>query len=251
MGTERTQSPKVRRMLAELPDRAVNFDPKVLERVPREPGWQITELCQQLPSEPPGDPVDGGSWQIARQLMRGYEFADPSIVRAYYAPDVELRRRNMVLELRAFGVFRLYVGVRVSAVYDRRQEVDGRQVLIWGWSYQTLQGHIEMGQMDWEIWKWLDSGEVEFRVHAVSKYAKVPNPIVALGVRMFRSHERKVFLDSTKTRMRTFVELALRERTGAADRVRAAAATLTARPMSPRDPAHGDVARAVDSEGRG
>ncbi len=250
MATERSQSPKVRRLLADLPRRPPNFDPKVLEAFPREPGWQITDVRQQLPSERPGDPIDGGSWQIARQLMRGYEFADPSIVRAFYDPDVELKHRNMVLELRAFGVFRLYVGVRVSAVYDRLQEVDGRQVRVWGWSYRTLQGHIEMGQMAWEVWKWLDSGEVEFRVHAISKYAKVANPIIGFGVRIFRSHERKVFLDSTKTRMRTFVELALQERTGSRARVRAAAAKLTARPMSARDPTHGDVARSVDSEER-
>ena len=35
----------------------------------------------------------------------------------------------------------------------------GRPVRIWGWSYRTLQGHLEMGQMDYEVWKWLDDGE--------------------------------------------------------------------------------------------
>jgi hypothetical protein len=42
-----------------------------------------------------------------------------------------------------------------------------------------------MGQMDYEVWKWLDNGEVEFRIHAVSKPAHIPNPMIRLGFRLF------------------------------------------------------------------
>ena len=34
----------------------------------------------------------------------------------------------------------------------------GDAVRVWGWSYRTLQGHLEMGQMDYALWKWLDDG---------------------------------------------------------------------------------------------
>ena len=69
---------------------------------------------------------------------------------------------------------------------------------MWGWNYRTLDGHVEMGQMDWEVWKWLETGAVEFRVHAVSRAAPIPNPIVRLGFHLLRGRERDAFLQSTK-----------------------------------------------------
>ena len=98
--------------------------------------------------------------------MRDYEFADPSIVRAVYHPDRPLEDRDMLLEGRFYGL-RFHFGVRVGGRGRRDPAVDGRQVRVWGWNYRTLQGHLEMGQMDYEVWKWLDTGEVEFRIHAV------------------------------------------------------------------------------------
>ena len=110
-------------------------------------------------------PLAAGSWQIARRLMSGYEFADPSIVRAYYDPTIPLERRNMLLRLQAFGVVRFFVGVRVGEVYERTREVGGKHARVWGWNYRTLEGHVEIGQMDWEVWKWLDDGHVELHPH--------------------------------------------------------------------------------------
>jgi len=114
-------------------------------------------------------------------------------------------------------------------------------VHVWGWSYRTLAGHVEMGQMDWEVWKWLGDGRVEFRVHAVSRPAPIPNPIVRIGFRLLRRRERQAFLDSTRARMQSFTELAL-EREGAERRVRDAAADLTARTSRAANPVHDAVA---------
>jgi len=236
--------PSVRRRLAALADKPLNFDPASLEQASPATGWTITDLCQPLPSERTGDPAPGGSWHIARRLMRGYEFADPSIVRAYYDPEAPLKERNMLLKLQAFGIAHIYVGVRVGDVYDEVRELEGRQARVWGWNYRTLEGHVEIGQMDWEVWKWLDDGGVEFRVHALARVAPIRNPIVRLGFYLLRAHERRVFLDSTKRRMLTFTELALSEE-NARDSIRDAAASLTARPGSREDPAHDSVARSA------
>ncbi|HLI60429.1 MAG TPA: DUF1990 family protein [Solirubrobacteraceae bacterium] len=241
--------PRVRRMLAGLPGRALNFDPAALRDADPGKGWRITDLRQTLPGEPPGPPLPDGSWEIARRLMRGYEFADPSIVHAYYDPAIPLENRNMVLELRALGVLHLLVGVRVAEVYERESRIGTRPVTVWGWSYRTLEGHVEMGQMDWQVWKWADSGEVEFRVHAVSREAPIANPIVALGFRLLRGRERERFLQSTRRRMRTFVELALADPDRGGEPVRAAAAELTARRSPADDPAHAELARGLDHEG--
>jgi uncharacterized protein (UPF0548 family) len=200
--------PKVRRRLAKLRDKDVNFSLDALADASPANGWELTDLRQALPGEPPGPPLENGSWALARQLMRGYEFADPSIVRAYYDPALPLEQRDMLLRLQAFGRVRLFVGVRVGEVYERTQIVDGRRARVWGWNYRTLKGHLEMGQMDWEVWKWTDSGEVEFRVHAVSRTAPIANPVVWLGYRLFRGRERRAFLQSTLSRTRAAVDLA-------------------------------------------
>jgi uncharacterized protein (UPF0548 family) len=186
-------------------------------------------------------PVEEGSWEIARRLMSGYEFADPSIVRAYYDPDVPLEQRDMLLKLQAFGIAFVFVGVRVGEVFERTREIGAERARIWGWNYRTLEGHVEMGQMDWEVWKWLDDGRVEFRVHAVSRPAEIPNPIIRLGFHLLRDRERDAFLGSTKQRMRTFTELALSD--SDTDRtIPSASATLTARPTHDADATHDALA---------
>ena len=242
--SSRLGSARVQRRLAELPHRSLNFDPGVLADASPATGWSITDLRQPLPNEPPGNPTRGGSWQIARQLMSGYEFADPSIVRAYYDPEVPLEHRNMLLKLQAFGVAHLYVGVRVGEVYEQTREHGGTRARVWGWNYRTLEGHVEIGQMDWEAWKWLDDGRVEFRVHAVSRSAPIHNPLIRLGFHLLRAHERSAFLESTTTRMLTFTALALSHEDP--DRaMRQAADALTVRPHRNDRAARDALARAT------
>ena len=240
-GTSLPSSPRIQRRLAELAEKPLNFDLASLVGASPRTGWTITDLCQSLPAEPPGMPVEQGSWQIARRLMSGYEFADPSIVRAYYDPAVPLEQRNMLLKLQAFGVAYVFVGVRVGDVYERTRELGGRRARVWGWNYRTLDGHVEMGQMDWEVWKWLDDGRVEFRVHAVSRPARIPNPIIRFGFHLLQGREREAFLRSTKQRMRTFTGLALADgdRDGT---IRDASVELTARPTHDADATHDALA---------
>jgi len=227
--------------MAELASKPLNFDVAWLAGASPRGGWAITDLCQSLPAEPPGMPVEHGSWQIARRLMSGYEFADPSIVRAYYDPAIPLEQRNMLLKLQAFGVAHVFVGVRVGEVYEQTRELGERHARVWGWNYRTLDGHVEMGQMDWEVWKWLDNGHVEFRVHAVSRAARIPNPIIRLGFHLLRGREREAFLHSTKQRMRTFTELALADG-DRGDTIRDASVELTARSTHEADATHETLA---------
>jgi uncharacterized protein (UPF0548 family) len=202
-------SPRIRSKLVALADRLVNYDPDALDLAHPPAGWNVDHRCQPLPSEPPGAPVSAGSWEIARRLVREYEFADPSMVKAFYDPGQPLEGRNMLLEVRTLSVVRVHVGVRVVAVYDETRTLDERAARVFGWAYRTLEGHFEMGQMDWQVWKWLDTGEVEFRVNAVSRTAPIANPIVRLGFWLLRDHERELFLQSTARRMCAFTALAL------------------------------------------
>jgi uncharacterized protein (UPF0548 family) len=179
-------------------------------------GWKVDDYCQPLPAERPGPPEPGGTWARAKRLMEDYEFADPAIVRATYEPDSPLPGRDMLLEARFLGL-RFRFGVRVSDVTDDQRDEDGRPVRVWGWSYRTLKGHLETGQMDFEVWKWLDDGAVEFRIHVVSRPARIPNPLIRLGFRLFGRREQVRFARRALARM--------------ADRL---AAQRSARPVSPR-----------------
>jgi uncharacterized protein (UPF0548 family) len=185
VAADRTRgSRRARRALEALAGKGFNFDPGQAEHFTTENGWKIDDYTQPLPPEAPGPPVPGGSFEVAQRLMRDYQFADPAIVRAVYAEDSPFERRDMLLEGRFYGL-RFHFGVRVGGLVDEELAVDGRPLRRWGWNYRTLQGHLEMGQMDYEVHKWLDSGEVDFRIHAFSRPAHIPNPVIRLGFRVF------------------------------------------------------------------
>jgi uncharacterized protein (UPF0548 family) len=249
--TLRRQSPRapsrlVRSRLAALADAPVNYDIVALDVAHPSAGWLVDDRCQALPSEPPGDPISDGSFEIAVRLIRGYEFADPSIVRALYDPQSPLKGRNMLLELRALGLISIRVGVRVVDVYDHTRSIANRPVCISGWSYRTLAGHVEQGQMDWQVWKWTDTGAVEFHVHAVSRPAPLKNPFVRFGFLLLRRHERALFLDSTQRRMRLLTEAGLRSE-GRGERIRLTSSQVTARRLAGNDPTHEELARRAET----
>jgi uncharacterized protein (UPF0548 family) len=191
---------RIRRALASLTLRDVNFDPARLPELARGDPWNVDDYCTDLPPEPSGPPLDGDSFETATRLMRHYEFADPRVVRAFYEFGAPLERRNMLLQIR-FAGFRFLVGVRIEVVFDETRKVDGRSVRVWGWAYRTLEGHLERGQMDYQVWKWLDTGRIEFRIHAVSEIADIPNSIVRLGFRLFGRREQVKFARECGSRM--------------------------------------------------
>jgi uncharacterized protein (UPF0548 family) len=188
----------VRAQLERLRGLELNFDPDRLP-APRD-AWHVDAYRRSLRSEPPGDPIRNGPFETAKLLLRDYEFADPARIRAYYRADAPLAQRDMLLEIR-YLVLRVRVGVRVGAVFDEVRDVAGRSVRIWGWAYQTLEGHLERGQMDYQVWKWLDTGEVEFRIHAVSQLAEIRHPILNLGFRLVGRHEQVQFARRCAKRM--------------------------------------------------
>ena len=136
--------------------------------------------------------------------MRDYEFADPRIVRAIYRRDTPLAGRDMLLEARFWGL-RFRFGVRVGGVIDETRQVEGRDVRVWGWDYATLQGHLETGRMEYEVWKWADTGAVDFRIHVVSRASRIGNPLIRLGFRLFGRREQVRFAKRACERMACLV----------------------------------------------
>lgn len=190
-----------RRLLDEYRRRPVNFDRTERDSFTPENGWHVDDLSVPLIPEPPGPPMSDGPFALAKRIMWGYEFADPSIVRAFYDPEEALDGRTMVLELNFHRVLRFNSGVRVTGVHDDRFMFNGRDVYAWGWDYSTLEGHLEQGQMDWRVWKFADTGELQFRIHAFSKPSEDPNLVVRLGFHLFGRREQLTFLHGTAKRM--------------------------------------------------
>lgn len=189
-----------RRTLADLRERPLNFDPSRHEEYTPANGWRRDDVRRALPTEPPGPAVPGRSWETARRIARNYDFAEPSIVEGFYDGNEPLENRTMLLVLRFRGL-RIHVGVRVGRVYDETRDLDGRRGTVFGWNYRTLQGHVEKGQMDWQVWKFPDTGEVLFRISSFSRPAGSRNPLLWIGFRLFGRREQLRFLHLTAERM--------------------------------------------------
>jgi len=190
------------RALAGLAGKPLNFDP---ESLGDGPGWHRDGRTEALPHETPGEPEDAGSFATARRLMVDYQMADPRRVRATYRADAPLEERDMLLTIRLGGI-PIRAGVRVGDVREETRTVGGREVRVFGWDYSTLEGHFEEGRLDYELWKWLDTGDVEFRLRAISRPASRGPLWRRLGFRLAGRSLQLDFYRQTCRRMRRLTE---------------------------------------------
>lgn len=200
--------PRTLARLRDLADRRPNFDPEnCIDRAGRD-SWHHDDMVEPLPGEASGAPAEGGSWQVARKLMDAYQLADPGVVTATYDEERPLAGRDMLLRI-AFKGLRFWVGVRIGRGYEETRELEGRQVRVFGWSYDTLEGHFEEGRMHYELWKWLDTGEVEFHLRAVSRPARRGPLVIRLGFRLFGRTQQLRFYRQVCRRVRRLTEVQL------------------------------------------
>ncbi|MEU6773257.1 DUF1990 family protein [Streptomyces sp. NPDC046759] len=172
----------------------------------RRPAWNIDAYRTALPPERPGPPEPGGCFEHACRLVRDYEFSPPEIVRALYDPDAPLLGRDMLLEARFHGMH-FYCGVRVTEVVDEARDAADR---VWGWAYETLEGHLERGKVTYEVVKHQETGQVEFLVSCHSQGAPTLDRITVLGWRLFGRRTQLRFYRRCSERMQRFVGSALR-----------------------------------------
>jgi uncharacterized protein (UPF0548 family) len=188
----------------------INYDPSLAPEDGRPDGhWHLDSGDTVVGREPPGEPVPGGPWELACLLVREYEFTEPRILRAVYRPDCALLGRDMVLEGRFFGL-RFYLGVRVTRVIDETRDAADGPERVWGWSYQTLQGHLEQGRLSYEVIKDLRTGTVSFRVAGYSRAAVISNPVIRFGFLAFGRWTQRRFYAAIQRRMTRLVAAAQR-----------------------------------------
>jgi uncharacterized protein (UPF0548 family) len=196
--------------LEDLRRRPVNYDPARAPLDGRPDGhWHVDSIDIVIGHEAPGPPQPGDVWANACLLVRRYEFCEPGILRAVYRWDDELLGRDMLLEGRFFGL-RFYLGVRVTGVIDESRGSGDQAERVWGWSYQTLQGHLEEGRLTYEVIKNLASGDVTFRVSGYSRRAPIPDLVIRWGFLVFGRWTQQRFYRAVERRLRDLIQAAQR-----------------------------------------
>ncbi|HYE95110.1 MAG TPA: DUF1990 family protein [Rubricoccaceae bacterium] len=200
----RTDWERHRARLDALREAKPNYDLAQHHAFTRERGWNHDAYEAELPPEPPGPPLPRGAWAIARQLVHDYAFPDPRLITGVFVPDTPLEGRPMLLRAR-FLFFTFWFGVRVNSVIDEERGEGDERARVWGYSYTTLEGHFEQGQITFEVWKYVATGRVVFRVHAFSKPGRIRNPFYRIGFRLFGRGLQRRFARQAQARMQQFV----------------------------------------------
>jgi uncharacterized protein (UPF0548 family) len=186
----------MKRYLAELPSRTVNFDVPIEEMRP-ENGWKIDGSDDDLGEEPPGPPGRDGLFARAKQGLVNYDFSDPRIVEGHYDPETPFVGRNMLLEIKCLGL-RFLSGVRVHSV---REESAAKQT-VFGFRYDTLEGHIERGYEWFLLTKDHGTGRVRFKIEAHWRLGEFPSWWSRLGFMLIGERFRERWRHEAPGRLR-------------------------------------------------
>lgn len=150
------------------------------------PGWEQYYSEAIVAQEAPGETC-AETWDRACAALSSYAFSDRRIVVAHFDPDVPLLGRRMLLEMRAFRVFRYLAGVVVGAVRDEKDA----DCTVFGFRYDTLQGHIERGAEWFVLTKDHGTGAIRLRIEAVWQPGDFPNAWSRLGFSLFGRHYQR------------------------------------------------------------
>jgi hypothetical protein len=168
-------------------------------------GWRIDQHEVDLPSEAPGEPVQNGSFQAAKSIAGLYQFPPPDLITGIFRPDGPLKGRVMLLEAR-FLWFWFFFGVRITQVTDGIFETQTGREQRWGYSYATLEGHFERGQITFTVVKNLERGTVSFRITSFSQRGPIRNLFYRFGFWLFGRRLQEKFVRESLSRMRSLVQ---------------------------------------------
>lgn len=152
-------------------------------------GWHHYMSEAVVARAAPGPPADEGPFTRGCTAVAGYTFSDPAIVLAHFDPDVPLDGRIMLLELRAVRLLHYLSAVIVGAV---REERDADRT-VFGFRYDTLEGHLERGAEWFVLTKDHASGAVRFRIEAHWRPGQFPNWWSRTGFALLGRHYQEVW----------------------------------------------------------
>ena len=185
--------------LAQQSKLKLNFDlePDAVNTMREEHGWTVDGSNDALGYEPPGPPLPDGLFARARTALKNYDFSDPLIVTGHFDPAVPFVGRNMLLEIKVFGL-RYLAGVRVHGV---REESDEKHT-IFGFRYDTLEGHFERGFEWFLLTKNHQTGEVWFKIEAHWQMGAFPNWWSRVGFLLVGQYFRKLWRHRAPQRLK-------------------------------------------------
>jgi uncharacterized protein (UPF0548 family) len=149
-------------------------------------GWTVDGAHSIIGQEPPGPPLPDGHFARARQALINYDFSDPEIVIGHFDPDAEFTGRTMLLEIQVWGLHFLS-GVRVHSVRDETLE----NRTIFGFRYDTLEGHIERGFEWFLLTKDHANGAIDFKIEAHWQLGDFPNWWSKVGFKLIGEKNRE------------------------------------------------------------
>lgn len=174
-------------------------------------GWHVDAREAALQAEAAGAPEPNGPFVTACDILRRYAFPPPSLIRGTFDPDAPLDNRAMLLTA-TYLWMTFELPVRVSRVIDLTRDGTHGAERVWGYSYQTLAGHLERGEITFEIVKHLASGGVTFRIHSFSQTGHIANIVHRIGFRIVGRRLQRRFAEASLRNMRIMVAQAMVDR---------------------------------------
>lgn len=141
--------------------------------------------------------IDTGQngFERVKNLLLNYKFPNPDLIEGTFEDSGPLLGRNILLVAKFMG-FKFRLGVRIVEVIDQIRELEGELYRCWGYSYRTLKGHFEQGQIRFEIQKKIPANETFFVIESHSRLGEISNPFYWAGMKIFgRSLQRKFVED--------------------------------------------------------
>lgn len=177
--------------LAALAGLERNFagSPGAPSNIPLEhPTWGVHRSRARVGTAAPGPPKPDGPFARGRDAMIQYAFSDPGIVEAHFDPLAPLLGRRMLLELKVGPLLRYLCGVLVADVRDETTDAGS----VYGFRYDTLDGHIEAGCEWFLLEKDHGTGELTLEIEATWRTAEFPNWWSRLGFELVgRRYQRR------------------------------------------------------------
>ena len=174
----------LRSYLASFEKSPVNFDTP-LDQITEANGWTTDGVKSIIGQEAPGPPVPGGHFMRCREALVNYEFSEPRIARGFFDATSPFVGRTMLLELTVLRL-RFLSGVRVHSVRD--EVLENRT--IFGFRYDTLEGHIERGFEWFLLEKDHETGAISFQIDARWRLGDFPNWWSKIGFKLIGEHYR-------------------------------------------------------------
>ncbi|MCG8922069.1 DUF1990 family protein [Lentzea sp. CC55] len=187
----------VHEAVTQLHDRAVNYDVDEI----RGSEWHFDHHRFVLGTDPPGRPQEGSVWWHAYKEVAAYAFTPAELLRAHYLREAPLLGKDLLLVGR-FALARFVMGVRIT---ETGFDEDGVRYS-WGWSYETLQGHIERGRVDYRVVKELESGLVTLEVNSYNQVNPRAHPLIRLGWSVFGRRAQHRFYRSVGENLRRLAQ---------------------------------------------